>query len=87
MWKPKLAGTGAGPAPLPQLFAVGAVFQNSSVAVTIRDEETPVWSKGNISCPIEGAAIVRLFAHSDGHELSAKGRILDDGGRTSVHCP
>ncbi len=87
VWKAEFTRASAAPAPLLHLPALGAIFQNPGVAVTVRDEETPFRTKGDVGCPTEWATVVRLSAHSDGHELCPTRRILDDGGRGGIHGP
>src|SRR5258708_5238724 len=51
----ELPWTGAGASPLAQPLAIGGVFQNAGIAVTIGDEKVAVGSEGNVGRAIESA--------------------------------
>src|SRR5580704_1890993 len=49
MWQAELAGTCARLAPLLHPLAIAGVFEDSGVTVAIRDVQTPVRPKGDVS--------------------------------------
>jgi hypothetical protein len=78
MWKVEISGGCARLAPLLHPFAFFCIFENSGITVPIGNEDASVRSKSDIGSSVEWAAVVRLLAYSDGHELFAQRRILDN---------
>jgi hypothetical protein len=61
----ELAGAGARRAPLPYLFSVRCVLENSGIAVAVRDVEMSVGREGNIGGAAEWSGRAGLPTHHD----------------------
>src|SRR5436305_4166509 len=65
----ELSWTSSGAAPLAQPLAIGGVFQDARIAVSIGDEEVAVGSEGNVGGPVEAALGGRLPTYGNLHQL------------------
>src|SRR5580693_5347991 len=84
----ELSGPGACAAPFADSFAVRGIFQNSRVAVTVRNKNASVWTECDVRRADKLAArILRLAADVNLHQLFALRRKLNYGGTVCVDSP